>query len=97
MSYSDFPMPESYPMFPHHSHIIRYFEDYARHFGVADLITYNTEVTDVRPTADGTWRVATRHRSGTTTEQDYRAVIVANGHHWSPRYPEPPFPGQFGG
>ncbi|UYZ62273.1 flavin-containing monooxygenase [Hymenobacter weizhouensis] len=97
MSYSDFPMPESYPMFPHHSHIIRYFEDYARHFGVDELITYNTEVTSVRPGADGTWRVATRHRSGATAEQEYRAVIVANGHHWSPRYPEPPFPGHFGG
>src|SRR5438874_824827 len=43
MSYSDFPMPEHYPMFPHHSHIIEYFENYARHFGVDKLITYNTE------------------------------------------------------
>ena len=84
-------------MFPHHSHIIRYFEDYARHFGVADGITYQTEVTDVRPNPDGTWRVATRHRDGTEQARDYRAVIVANGHHWSPRYPEPPFPGHFTG
>ena len=97
MSYSDFPMPEHTPMFPHHSHIIRYFEDYARHFGVADGITYQTEVTDVRPNPDGTWRVATRHRDGTEQARDYRAVIVANGHHWSPRYPEPPFPGHFTG
>ena len=21
-------------------------------------------------------------------------MLVANGHHWNPRYPEPPFPGQ---
>ena len=26
MAYSDFPMPDSYPMFPHHSNIIEYFE-----------------------------------------------------------------------
>ena len=24
----------------------------------------------------------------------YDAVLVANGHHWDPKYPEPPFPGQ---
>ena len=23
----------------------------------------------------------------------YRAVLVANGHHWDPRWPEPAFPG----
>ena len=23
--------------------------------------------------------------------------MVANGHHWNPRYPEPPFPGEFDG
>ena len=27
----------------------------------------------------------------------YRALIVANGHHWSRRWPEPPFPGEFTG
>ena len=97
MSYSDFPMSAQYPTFPHHSHIIRYFEDYAQHFGVDKLITYNTEVTSVRPNPDGSWRVATCPRAGAPHEADYRAVIVANGHHWSPRYPEPPFPGHFAG
>ncbi len=97
MSYSDFPMPGHTPMFPHHSHIIQYFEDYARHFGVAERITYRTEVTDVRPNPDGSWRVRTRPRDGAEQAQDYRAVVVANGHHWSPRYPEPPFPGHFAG
>ncbi|HEX4690748.1 MAG TPA: hypothetical protein VH276_08640, partial [Solirubrobacteraceae bacterium] len=28
MEYSDFPMPKSYPDFPHHTHIARYFDDY---------------------------------------------------------------------
>ncbi len=97
MSYSDFPMPERYPMFPHHSHIIEYFEDYARHFGIDKLITYNAEVTNVRSGSAGSWCVTTRSRGGEQREQYYRAVIVANGHHWSPRYPDPPFPGTFSG
>ena len=33
MEYSDFPMPPSFPDFPHHTQIAQYFADYARHFG----------------------------------------------------------------
>ena len=32
---------------------------------------------------------------GTTTSYD--AVLVANGHHWNPRLPDPMFPGEFDG
>ena len=32
---------------------------------------------------------------GTTTPYD--AVLVANGHHWNPRLPDPMFPGEFAG
>ena len=92
MAYSDYPMPDDYPMFPHHSHIIKYFEDYTNHFGIRPYIQFNTEVTDVRQNADGTWHVSTDKG-----EADYQAVIVANGHHWNPRFPNPAFPGKFTG
>ncbi len=93
MAYSDFPMPAEYAMFPHHSQIIQYFESYVRHFGVADKITYNTAVTNVRRNDSGGYRVATSDGQ----ERTYAHVIVSNGHHWNPRYPEPVFPGQFAG
>ena len=32
--FADYPMPDDYPDFPHHSLMARYFEDYARHFGL---------------------------------------------------------------
>jgi dimethylaniline monooxygenase (N-oxide forming) len=35
---------------------------------------------------------ATSSAGETTTR--YRAVVVANGHHWDPRWPEPGFPGE---
>ncbi|WP_229374612.1 flavin-containing monooxygenase [Fibrella rubiginis] len=92
MAYSDFPMPTEYAMFPHHSQIIKYFESYAQHFGIADKITYNTAVTSVCP-ADGGYRVTTSDGQ----ERIYAHVVVSNGHHWNPRYPEPAFPGQFAG
>jgi cation diffusion facilitator CzcD-associated flavoprotein CzcO len=38
---------------------------------------------------DGVWEVATEH--GET--RLYDALLVANGHHWDPRWPEPAFPG----
>lgn len=93
MAYSDFPMPADYAMFPHHGQIIQYFENYVQHFGVADKITYNTAVTDVRRNNSGGYLV-------TTTDgqvRSYAHVIVSNGHHWNPRYPEPAFPGHFTG
>jgi len=94
MAFSDYPMPREYPMFPHHSQILAYFESYVDHFGFRDRITFQTTVTDVSRNPDGTYRVTT-DRPG--CGGNYRHVVVANGHHWSPRYPEPPFPGSFTG
>ena len=44
MEYSDFPMPESYPDFPHHTQIAAYFEEYVDHFGFRERITFETGV-----------------------------------------------------
>src|SRR5687767_3257910 len=89
MEYPDFPMPKSYPDFPHHTHIARYFDDYVDHFGLRDKITFETSVDRAGRRDDGVWEVDVEGR-GT---QLYDAVMVANGHHWDPRWPEPPFPG----
>ena len=49
MEYSDFPMPESYPDFPHHTQIAAYFDDYVDHFGLRELIAFDTGVRARRP------------------------------------------------
>jgi dimethylaniline monooxygenase (N-oxide forming) len=92
MAYSDYPMPSDYPMFPHHSHIIQYFDDYVNHFNIRSDIQFNTEVLDVSRNADGSFTVTTNNQVS-----EYQNVIVANGHHWNPRYPEPAFTGEFTG
>ena len=89
MEYASYPMPKDYPDYPHHTQIARYFDAYVDHFGLRDRITFNTEVRRVEPAADG-WDV-TLDGGATRT---YEAVLVANGHHWDARWPEPPFPGQ---
>lgn len=93
MAYSDFPMPDDYPMFPHHSDIIEYFENYVEHFNLREHITFNTSVVDVVRNADGTYNVTLDNRQS----YDYQYVIVANGHHWNPRFPTPAFKGEFTG
>ena len=93
MEYSDFPMPKSYPDFPHHTHIAEYFNDYVDRFGVRDRIVFDTGVEHARRGDDGVWTV-TLDTGGTRT---YDALAVANGHHWDPRWPEPAFPGEFNG
>src|SRR5581483_693779 len=94
MEYSDFPMPASYPDFPHHSQIAAYFDAYVDHFGIRDRIIFQTGVERAeRDPRTGTWNVQTDR--GETRRYDM--LVVANGHHWDPRWPEPPFPGSFAG
>jgi dimethylaniline monooxygenase (N-oxide forming) len=93
MAYSDFPMPDDYPMFPHHSHIINYFEKYVEHFNIRENIVFNTSVEAVETKSDGTFSVKLNNGE----MSDYKYVMVANGHHWNPRFPEPAFPGEFTG
>lgn len=95
MAYSTFPMPEDYPDYPSHFQIAKYFDDYVERFGLRERIRFRTEVTKVEPAGEGRWRVSWRERD--TAEEGsavYEAVLVANGHHWDPRWPEPSFPGQ---
>ena len=96
MAYSDYPMPEDYPDYPHHSQILAYFEDYVDHFGIRDRIQFQTEVQSITRDDDGRWNVAVDGPDGEASHT-YDAVLVANGHHWSPRMPEPAFPGTFDG
>ena len=89
MEYSDFPMPQDYPDYPRHDQIAAYFEDYVRHFGVDNRIRFQTRIERAERRPDGVWEL-TLH-DGTTDRFD--ALVVANGHHWNPRWPEPAFPG----
>jgi len=93
MQYSDFPMPKSYPDFPHHSQIAEYFDAYVDHFKFRDKIIFNTGVERCERKADGLWEV--KLDNGET--HLYDALAVANGHHWNPQWPDPAFPGKFNG
>jgi hypothetical protein len=82
-------MPKSYPDYPHHTHIAEYFDAYVDHFGFRDRIRFNALVARAEREEGGGWALTLDDG----TVERYDALIVANGHHWDPRWPEPAFPG----
>jgi len=91
ISFRDFPMPDRYPDYPHHSHIFEWLRDYADAFALRPRIRFNTPVARARRAPGGGWQISL----GDGSEERFDALLVCNGHHWSPRYPE--FPGAFDG
>ncbi len=89
--YHDFPMPADYPDYPSHQQLLKYFQDYARHFGVDKVIQFNTEVKHVVKTGDDGWDV-TLHDGRV---EHFEHLLVANGHHSVPKMPT--YPGNFEG
>jgi hypothetical protein len=91
LSFRDFPMPEDYPDFPHHSQIKDYLDAYADAFGLRERIHFSNGVEHAERRENGGWTVMTQDGR----ERAYDVLVVANGHHWDPRYPD--FPGEFHG
>jgi cation diffusion facilitator CzcD-associated flavoprotein CzcO len=93
MAFKSLPMPDHYPDYPDHFQMAAYFDEYADHFGLREKIEFRTEVVAVEPVVDGGWEVTIAPADGERETRRYGAVVVANGHHWDPRWPEPAFPG----
>src|SRR5687767_14900565 len=91
--FADFPMPEDWPDYPSVNCVAGYLADYAEKFGLLDSIRFNTTVTSVERDEDGSWVV----ESDPGTPERFDAVVIANGHNWNPRWPSPPYPGNFEG
>jgi cation diffusion facilitator CzcD-associated flavoprotein CzcO len=89
------PMPESLPDYPSHWQLAAYLDDFVDHFGLRDKISFGTEVVKVAPNGGGGRYVVTlRSRDAREPEtRYYDHVLVCNGHHWDPRWPEPSFLG----
>jgi dimethylaniline monooxygenase (N-oxide forming) len=100
MQYASLPMPDDLPDYPNHWQIAAYFDSYVDHFGFRDRISFGTEVVKVEPAPgrEGGYDVTLRARdpNGEISEPEvrrYTDVVVANGHHWDPRWPEPSYAG----
>jgi cation diffusion facilitator CzcD-associated flavoprotein CzcO len=91
VSFRDMPMGEDYSDYPHHERIRAYLNEYADAFSLRERIRFRTEVKHADRYPDGGWRITLD--DGSVEEFDF--LIVGNGHHWDPRYPD--FPGSFDG
>eukprot|EP00117_Sycon_ciliatum_P025628 scpid36679/ scgid21233/ Dimethylaniline monooxygenase [N-oxide-forming] 5; Dimethylaniline oxidase 5; Hepatic flavin-containing monooxygenase 5 len=116
-AFSDYPMPDETATFPHHSELVKYFNNYAEHFDVVSKVRFHTKVVDVQLISQDRWRVVSRETDpdevGKPDEknakvrsdcespvpdpsqhitEEYDAVMVCNGHHHQPLWPD--FPGQ---
>lgn len=87
MAYTSFAFPPSTPLFPPASTVQTYLESYATHFKLTQHIRFKTNVLDVRrQSGSHKWKVQTS--AGDLL--DFDLVIVANGRHRVPRYPDIP-------
>lgn len=91
LSFRDFPMPEEFPDFPHHTQIKQYLDGYADAFGLLDSIEFCNGITAAEPLPGGGWELTTEAGE----QRRFDLLVVANGHHWDPRWPD--FPGEFTG
>jgi len=88
-----FPMPSDWPDFPSHGRIGEYFARYVDEMGVRERIRFGAAVEDASRSPGGGWTV--RAEDGFSGKFD--VLVVASGHNWEPRLPEPPYPGSFDG
>jgi cation diffusion facilitator CzcD-associated flavoprotein CzcO len=93
-------MPKEYPPYPSHQQALAYLRSYARQFGLYEHLRPHTTVVRIEPVAEPAsstasntppWRVTTSDGGSRT----YRGVVIANGHHSEPLWPE--VPGDFAG
>jgi cation diffusion facilitator CzcD-associated flavoprotein CzcO len=91
ISFADFPMDARYPDFPHHTEIKQFLVEYAERFGLRERIRFDTAVERAERLPNGGWRIT----SADGAEHSFDALLVCNGHHWDPSYPD--FPGDFAG
>lgn len=80
--------------YPSHDELRRYFQAYAKKFNLYPHIQFNTLVHKCDRVDDTTWHV-TIEQNGETRTESFTDLVVCNGHHWQPRYPE--YPGEFTG
>ena len=93
MVFSDQPLPKESPLFIGHQETLHYLQKYAE--PIRHLITFNTQVEDVREADSSTdlgkrWQVTTTNLldpSAPRTTNIYDAVAVANGHYTIPFIP----------
>ncbi len=87
-AFADLPMPKGWPAYLHHTQVLEYLERFADVFDLNDRVTTRHQVLHVEPDGEA-WSVTVRDlEDGSERTSSFRAVVVANGHHWSANTPD---------
>lgn len=89
-AFSDFPMPESWPDFPHHKQLRQYLSSYADHHRLRASILFGRAVKAVERTPAG-WRLTLDNDE----TREYSDLALASGYHSIPNMPA--YTGEFSG
>ncbi|KAM5293869.1 flavin-containing monooxygenase 3 [Glossophaga mutica] len=96
MCFPDFPYPEDYPNFMHHSKLQEYIRAFAQANGLLRYIQFETLVSSVKKcpsfSVTGQWEVVLE-KNGKQESTIFDAVMVCSGHHVYPNLPHDSFPG----
>ncbi|KAM6525723.1 hypothetical protein FALCPG4_011260 [Fusarium falciforme] len=83
--FSDYPVPDDFPLHPGGEDLRKYYQSYAAHFGLLDKIVFNVTVSSITRTGDDTqWAL---HLTGKETPHLFDKVIVASGSEVTPVIP----------
>ncbi len=80
--------------YPSHDELRRYFQAYARRFNLYQFIRFSTLVLHCEQLDPSTWEITTE-KDGQRKVERFTHLVVCNGHHWKPRFPD--YPGEFTG
>jgi len=85
-----YPMPEEYPDYPSHLQVLEYFKNFTDTFDLKQYIRFGARVNSIN-LESGKWKI----KVNAEAEESFDFLILANGHHSVPRYPD--LPGKFEG
>ncbi|KAM4860753.1 flavin-containing monooxygenase 5-like [Thomomys bottae] len=95
-AFSDYPMPDHYPNYLHHSKLMEYLRMYANHFGLIKYIQFQTNVCSVRKRPDfsssGQWDIVVE-ALGKQKTYIFDGVMICSGHYNEKHFPLQDFTG----
>ncbi|XVE65042.1 hypothetical protein DITRI_Ditri07aG0150300 [Diplodiscus trichospermus] len=65
-------------MYPGHGEVLMYLKDFAREFGIEEMVRFETEVVKVGISEKGKWKVRSKKTSSFTNENGYSIDIINN-------------------